>query len=290
MQAHSAPHPTPRVTNRTFDREGRWDRSWLARDARTPSADTRVEAIYRLWREHEAEIEAAIGAVSAHFRFDPDVRDDFAGVVHQKFFDPEKSPLLRIRDKASWESYLRVVVTNLARDFADKIWGKWRPSAAAKSFGEWGVRLEMLLSRDRLGLEEAIEIVRSESGGALSRSEAYEIYAVLPVGLRARPSPNLPELERQESGDTADGRLWADVLEQERTIAFERVLQLLADMDADDALMMRLRYEDGFTLARIGEEVGLSLQRVHERIAKTLSELRRVLEEEGFERDELLGS
>jgi RNA polymerase sigma factor (sigma-70 family) len=273
-----------------FDTEGTGARSWLARDPSTLSADARVKAIYRLWREHEAEIEAAIGAVSAHFRFEPDVRDDFSGVVREKFFDPAKSPLLRIRDKASWESYLRVVITNLARDHADKIWGKWRPSAAAKSFGEWGIRLEMLLGRDRLGLEEAVEIVHSESVGALSRRDAYSVYAALPVGLRSRPTPNTPELERQESGDTADGPLWTQELEDEQTVAFERVVELLAEMDPDDALMMRLRFEDGFTLARIGEEVGLSLQRVHERIARTLSELRRVLEDEGFERDELLGS
>jgi len=264
------------------------DPGWLA--LRAPPQPTRnVEAPFRLWREHEAEIEAAVRAVSAHFRFDEDVRDDFSGVVREKFFDTTRSPLLRIRDKASWESYLRVVVTNMARDYADKIWGKWRPSATAKRFGEWGVRLETLVSRDRLSLDEAVARVLSEADGALTRREAHRIYAALPAGLRSRPKPATQELARQESEDTADGPLWAGELAREKAVALERVMDLLAGMDPNDALMVRLRYEDGFTLARIGEEVGLSLQRVHERIGRALGELRDTLEQEGFERDELLG-
>jgi RNA polymerase sigma factor (sigma-70 family) len=272
-----------------FDRRGEGGRSFRLPTLYAPSAigGSVDPPLLRLWREHEAAIEEIIAAVAGRRRLSPEDREDFSSEVKLRFFDEEKSPLLRHEGLASWKTYLTVVITNIGRDFLNKEWGKWRPSAAAGRLGRWAVRFEMLTHRDGVGLRAAVQSVVEESGGTLSESHVYELYAQLPLRKR-REIIGLEPLGDLASTDAADAALWASEREADQRAAFDVLAEVLDELDPEEALMIRMRYFDGFTLARIGEEVGLRVQRVHERLGRILVRLRETLEERGANGSELL--
>src|SRR4051812_23554870 len=73
--------------------------------------------------------------------------------------------------RSSFSTFLTVVLVNLMRDYRIRIWGKWRPSAAARRRGPEAVLLERLCIRDGLPVDEAIERMRTEHGVSLSEAE-----------------------------------------------------------------------------------------------------------------------
>lgn len=272
-----------------FDRTGPERRSFRLPTLYAPPAigGSVDPPLLRLWREHEATIEEIVVAVAGRRRLSPEDREDFSSEVKLRFFDEEKSPLLRHEGLASWKTYLTVVITNIGRDFLNKEWGKWRPSAAAARLGRWAVLFERLTHRDGVGLRAAVQQVVAESGGTLSEADVYEMYALLPLRKR-REIIGLEPLGDLASTDPADAALWASEREADQRAAFDALAEVLDELDPEEALMIRMRYYDGFTLARIGEEVGLRVQRVHERIGRILVRLREALEEKGANGPELL--
>ncbi len=121
--------------------------------------------------------------------------------------------------------------------------------------------------------ESEAEAEESSGRQALSERALYEIYDQLPM----RYWRELVSLEFEEdlpSGERADHRLLTHEAEEEQRKMHDRLNRALDTLEPVDRLIVRLRYYDGFTLARIGKEVGLPLQRVHDRIKRILERLR----------------
>jgi RNA polymerase sigma factor (sigma-70 family) len=193
---------------------------------------------------------------------------------------------------AGWEgrstlaTYLTVVLVNLMRDYRTHVWGKWRPSAAARRQGDVGMLLERLWIRDGLPLDNAIERMRTVYGVSLSPSELEQIAACLPRRLEKRRVG-----ERELHGVPVDGRVESRLEDAEcaRTaVRLRRALSLLlGGLPAEQRLLLKLYYRDGWSMAAIAPFLGRSQRELYSLRDRCLKTLRRALEELGLTFDRI---
>ncbi len=136
-------------------------------------------------------------------RFSQEEAEEFRSRVFLKLVQDDYAVFRKFRGQSSLRTYLTTVIQRLALDFRNHLWGKWRPSAAARRLGNVALQLEVLVSRDNRMLDEAIEILRTNHQVGLSRAELERISAQLPVRSR-RESVDLPaDLSAKERADAA---------------------------------------------------------------------------------------
>ena len=88
---------------------------------------------------------------------------EFSSFVRLALLDRDAEVLRQYSGTGTAAAFLRVVIGRLLYDFRCELWGRWRPSAAARRHGPLGVLLERLLNRDGMSLDEAVETARTES-------------------------------------------------------------------------------------------------------------------------------
>ncbi len=178
--------------------------------------------------------------------------------------------------RSSFSTYLTVALVNLMRDYRIHVWGKWRPSAAARRQGREIVLLERLRFRDRLPLNEAVDRVRAEPDSSLSREELERIADGLPqrserrmIGeeelLRVAVDGNVEERVEREEGARLAAR------------CRKRLLSLLQALSAEDRLLLKLHFQEGFSIAAISTTLGIPQKQLYSQRDRCLKKLRRAL-------------
>lgn len=206
--------------------------------------------------------------------------EDFGSGVKLKLIADDYAVLRKFRGKSLLETYLTTVIVNLYRDYQIQKWGKWRPSAKAKRLGQEAIQLEQLLYRDGRSLEEAVEILIRNFRVGLSRQELTELAAQLPQKSRRRIEgedqlPDLPGDERTER------RILDEERAATRSRAEEALEKALERLSGEDRLLLKMRFWDGFTVARIASSLKLEQRPLYTRFENLSKELRATLEGEG---------
>jgi RNA polymerase sigma factor for flagellar operon FliA len=179
-----------------------------------------------------------------------------------------------------------VLVQNYFYDYRNRLWGKWRPSAEARRLGPSAVLLERLIIRDGWGLEQAIEVLRTNHGIAMDPS-----LSMLAVKLAQRQPGRqfVSEREADTIESPAPGpdvnivRAEQDFLAKRALAALDRARQTL---DADERLILKMRYDDGISVADIARALGLNQKKLYRTIERILATLRTRFEAEGVSKDE----
>lgn len=221
-----------------------------------------------------------------HACFGPDA-EDFGSGVKLKLMADDYAVLRKFSGRSKLTTYLTTVTANHFRDFRIQKWGKWRPSAKAKRQGTVAVELERLLSRDGHSLDDAIEILRSQHPDAPAAEALYALAAELPQKAPRRFEGDEGLENVADDAEHADVR----VLEKERAAKMEEaktaLARALAGLEPEDRLIVRMRFEDGFTAALIARQVGIRQRLLYSRIEKILKSLREALEADGVGTDVL---
>ena len=127
--------------------------------------------------------------------------EEFAATVRLRLVESDYRILRRFRGGSTLRTYLVTVVQRLALDFVIRKTGKWRPSAKARRLGPVAERLEQLLTRERLSLDEACRTMQSDPQARLTREELVALATALPVRHRPRDVP-LDEAGSESGPDT----------------------------------------------------------------------------------------
>ncbi|HKH44727.1 MAG TPA: sigma-70 family RNA polymerase sigma factor [Thermoanaerobaculia bacterium] len=206
--------------------------------------------------------------------------EEFRSWALFKLVEDDSRVLASWEGRSSFPTFLTVVLVNLLRDYRTHIWGKWRPTAAARRLGREAVLLEQLCFRDGLPLDEAIERMRTEHKVSLSRPELERIAATL----NRRP-------ERRRVGEDellrvpVDGQVEVRIEDAERSRTEEQLRILLApllqSLAAEDRLLLKLHYWDGLSMAAISPVLGRPQRELYSVRDKCLKKIRRNLEEAG---------
>ncbi|MFQ5349454.1 MAG: sigma-70 family RNA polymerase sigma factor [Thermoanaerobaculia bacterium] len=267
----------------------------LPPDAATPSPATAPatgtaadnSAYEAILLEHLEFIERTVASVARRNAVAPWDAQDLAGQVKLRLMTNDYAVLRRFEGRSRLTTYLTTIIHNIFRDFRIQRWGKWRPSAAAKRMGDLGVQLEALLYRDRFGVQEAFTLLRERFDvEATDRQLESMVGRLRPRTTRRIESDRaLTRLASAERGDRG-------VRERERTETKLRVAaalcKVLASLDPEDRLILRMRFADGLTIRAIAGGLDLEQRRMYTRVQRLLVEVRRLIEGEGIDCDEVL--
>ncbi len=187
---------------------------------------------------------------------------------------------------SSFSTFLTVVLVNLMRDYRIHVWGKWRPSVAARRLGPEAVLLERLCVRDKLSLDEAIERMRGEHGSSLSPSELER------MAISLRRGPERKRVGEEELLQVAiEGQVESRITEGERARTEQRLREVLTpliqSLSTQDRLLLKLHYRDGLSIAVISALWGQPQRKLYSARDKCLKRLRRNLEKVGLSFDQV---
>jgi RNA polymerase sigma factor (sigma-70 family) len=191
--------------------------------------------------------------------------------------------------RSSFSTFLTVVLVNLMRDYRSHIWGKWRPSAAARRRGPEAVLLERLCIRDGLPVDEAVERMRTEQGVSLPKAELERMSAASPCRRTERRWVKEEELLRIP----VDGQVENRIEGGERALTENQLRALLApllqSLPTEERLLLKLHYWEGLSMAAISPLLGRPQRKLYSVRDKCLKKLRRNLEESGLSLDQVRG-
>jgi RNA polymerase sigma factor for flagellar operon FliA len=212
--------------------------------------------------------------------------EDVASHVRLKLMEDDYAILRKFRGLSSLRTFLSVTIQRIFLDYRTAAWGKWRPSAEARRSGAIAILLEQLLGRDGYGFEEAFEILTTNHKIGMSREAVAQMAARLPVRVRRRF-----EKEDALADIPAAGGADAIVIEEQEHIHARRLGQaldtVLSVMPAQDRLVLRLRFEDGRSVADIASMLRLDQKPLYRRLDRLFQDLRRQLEARGIMADDV---
>jgi RNA polymerase sigma factor (sigma-70 family) len=204
----------------------------------------------------------------------PEEADDFSQHVHLRLLERNYAPLAMFAGQSSLRTYLTVVVKRMLLDWRNREYGKWRPSACARRLGDAAINLERLMSRDGLGVEDAIALMHGLP--AFPQEAALrEIAAQIPrrCRLRAVVPDDLDEL----SGAAFDDPIEAEQAATTHRLRLRRLRHACRQLPAADRRLLYLRFERNLSVSAIGELLGEPAKPLYRRFGRIVTSLRRTL-------------
>lgn len=241
-----------------------------------------------LFLENLQLIEDVIRFTCRRHLFQKDEAEEFASVVKLKLIENDYAVLREFEGRSSLRTFLVTVIHHHSLDYRIGKWGKWRPSAEARRIGTLAIQIERLTQRDGYTLDQAVEILRTNHSLDIPRRELYEIAARLPQ----RHQRRFEGLDEQAADLTADtGSAEDRMLDQERRRRREQAEAVLnrlkMRLDEQDRLLLKMRFEDSLTVARIAKTLCLEQRPLYRRFDKLYGRLRRELRREGIQEEDL---
>lgn len=231
-------------------------------------------------------IEQSLQKIASRKCCSPDEAEDFTSWARLRLLEDGRPILEKFQGRSALSTYLTTVALNLFRDYRIAKWGKFRPSAAAKRMGTVAVRLEMLVARDGIPLDEAIEILRRNEGVQASVEELEAMAAKLPVRAPRRFEGE-ETLAQLSGGERAEDR----ALRREAAQAAGRVETALDEglrtLSPEDRLILKMRVQDGFTVADIARSLHLEQKPLYRRLEQVTARLRQEMEARGVRREDV---
>ena len=207
--------------------------------------------------------------------------EDFASEVRLRLLEDDYAVIRKHRGDSSMTTFLTVVIANLFRDYRIKMWGKWRPSAEARRLGDAAVLLETAMYRDGCSFDEACRLLEQSGRANVDRTELRKITEKLPVRTTRRIEGEETLSEVAASAQTDGGLL--DAERREQLVALHGALaRTIATLDAEDQLIIRLRFYEGFSVADVARGLRLPQKPLYPRISRLLQTLSSALTRKGI--------
>ena len=233
----------------------------------------------RLFLDNLALVDCIVASICRRNRLTKEEAEDFASVVKLKLIDDDYLVLRKFSGKcASLRGYLIAVVQHAYQDHRNHLWGKWRPSAEARRLGPLAVKLDTMLHRDGLTLDEACALAAPGD-----REEMQRLASKLPPRAKRRME-DIQQLETVPSRERSPEARLLDRERQEIADSLQRVLaEALEGLTSEERLLLHLRLERRFSLVSVAKAYGVDARRLYQRWERLIRQLRTRLEKSGYE-------
>ncbi len=246
-------------------------------------------AVEHLFLEQLPAIERVIGALCRRHGLSADDAEEFASSTRLKLIEDDYAVLRKFRGESSLPTYLTVVIARLLQEHRIARWGRWRPSAESRRRGNVAVRLETMVRRDGLRLDEAAERLRTAGETALSDRELAALLSELPIRPPLRPievmSESVPEAPAIEQ---ADDFIERDDLAREQRDVQAALAEALAELNPEEQVIVRMRYWEGLSVADAARALGHEQKPLYRRLERAIDQLRACLEKRGLTRGDVM--
>ncbi len=228
------------------------------------------------------DIERVSRFIARRHRLSATEADDFCSEVSLAIIQGNYAVLSSFQGRSSLRTYLATVVQRLFLDYRRKLWGKWRPSAEALRRGPLAQRMEILLYRDGMSLEEALETLRTNFAREESRQALIDLAQALPPRASRRAlAESSEDLSAVPAGEAASPEFHvegASIAARAQSL----INEVMEALDPQDRLVLRMRFEDDISVADISRTLHLDQKRLYRRIEEMLARFRASLERRGL--------
>jgi DNA-directed RNA polymerase specialized sigma24 family protein len=208
---------------------------------------------------------------------------EFSSFVRLALLDRDAEVLHQYTGAGTAAAFLRVVIGRLLYDFRCELWGRWRPSAAARRHGPVGVLLERLLNRDGMSLDEAVETARTNHGVRLSASDLRKLCETLtPKPARYRHVPEDEGLDVASPDPTPDLVLVGRQQTADKARIVEALARARSCLSPQEQLILKMRVDDGLPVSRVAVALQLNQRRLYPTLTRLFIQLRETLRAEGI--------
>lgn len=222
-------------------------------------------------------IDGVIAWVTRRYHLSHADADEFASHVRLRFVDRDYEILRRFEQRSALRTYLTTVVQRLFLDWRIAQWGKWRPSSEARRLGPIAMRLEQLVKYTGLTFDEAVSVLQTNERVAETRDQLYAMFARLPVRVDRRPVDEEALATVAALGADADRTVMAQERDARAVRARHVLRRALAVLPPQDRLIVRMRFEDGLSVADIARALHLDQKPLYRRLEQILRHLREAL-------------
>jgi RNA polymerase sigma factor (sigma-70 family) len=204
-------------------------------------------------------------------RLSPADADDFSQGVHLKFLESGYEAFARFDGRSSLRTYLTTVVWRLLLDWRNATYGKWRPSAIARSLGADALRLDRLINRDGLSVDEAVQV----AARAQDASPDHLLRVIADrLPRRRRPvvvTDDVLQLVAREFPDPIEARERAAQARRARAALGQAFNQL----EPHEQQLVSLRFRQSLTVREIADRLNVDAKRLYRTFDRLVGKLRR---------------
>ncbi len=234
-------------------------------------------------------IERIAAFVARRHHLETSEAEEFVQEVRVRLLDDDYAVIRKFEGRSSFSTYLTTVIGRLFTQWRVEQWGKWRPSAEAKRLGDKAITLERLLSRDGFTLSEAVRVLTTGSS-PYTISELEAIYLRLPP---RNPRPVVVADDTVPDVVAVEADAYERIEAGDRGRALRRAMQKIDDliqkMDAEDRLILQMRFWDARRVPDIARALHLDQKKLYKRLDRLFLLLRRELENAGLSQSDLSG-
>jgi len=233
-------------------------------------------------------IKRIAASVARRNHLNPDEAGEFTQEVCVRLLDDEYGIIRKFESRSSFSTYLTTVIMRLYQQWRTEQWGKWRPSAEARRLGDKAITLERLLTRDGYTFAEAVNVLTTPSSSNYTLAELEAIYIRLPLR-----NPRTMFV----SDDAVPDMIAVDADAEDRVEMHDReraarkiataVDRLLESMDAEDQLILQLRFWKALKVPEIARWLHMEQKKIYKRLDRLFLMMRRALEEAGVEKSDI---
>ena len=241
-----------------------------------------------LYLQNLRSIERIAAFVARRNHLNADEASEFTQEVRVRLLDDNYAVIRKFEGRSSFTTYLTTVIVRLFHQYRVEQWGKWRPSAEAKRLGDKAITLERLVTRDGFTFDEAVKVLTTPAGSPYTLPELEAIYLRLPhrgprpVVISGEVSPDAAavDAEAEDRVETADRQRSARK-------AATAIDGLMESMDAEDRLILQMRFWDALKVPDIAQRLHVEQKKVYKRLDRLFGVMRSALEQAGVGKAEL---
>lgn len=210
--------------------------------------------------------------------------EDFASEVRLKMYENDFAAVRAFQGKATFTTYLHVVISKFFIDYRRRTWGKWTPSAQAKRLGPVAILLEKLVYRDGCTFDAACRVIEQNPALATDRKQLQDMLSRLPRRAPRRFTGD-DALEDMTTDASADDEVLADERGDHLAAAESALRIAIDDLPLEDRVIVRMLYYEGTSIADVARGLGLEQKRLYPRTKQILAALKKRLVERGISSD-----
>ena len=241
-----------------------------------------------LYLQNLRSIERIAAFVARRNHLGADEASEFTQEVRVRLLDDDYAVIRKFEGRSSFSTYLTTVIVRLFHQYRVEQWGKWRPSAEAKRLGDKAITLERLVTRDGFTFDEAVKVLTTPAGSPYTLPELEAIYMRLPhrgprpVVISGEVSPDAAAVDAE-----ADDRVETADRQRSARKAARAIDGLLESMDAEDRLILQMRFWDALKVPDIARRLHVEQKKVYKRLDRLFGVMRSALEQAGVGKDDV---
>jgi RNA polymerase sigma factor (sigma-70 family) len=229
-------------------------------------------------------VDSVVRSIARRHRLSADEQDELGASVRLKLVENDYEVFRKFQGRSQLRTYLITVVQRHFLDDRNARWGRWRPSAQAVRLGPIAVLLDQLVTRDRLPIEEAAQVIASRHPDAPPTEQLREMLRQLP-GRTSRQFLDEDSLENVAAAESGEDDVLNGIEQRRLGDRLAHALEgVLAGLDDEDRCILRLRFCENVKLVRIAELMRLPQKAFYRRVEDLMRVLRTALEAQGIDR------